>query len=300
MNHPYTSLGQMLEERVKQHPQQVALFFEGKEINYQEVNQNANRLANGLQSLGITKGDKVAIMLPNIPEFVYSFFAIQKLGAIAVPFNTMYKGGEVIHILKDSGTKAIIALTNFAPLINEIRPELPELEHVILTGERSLTFADPESTMFVQLVLDKATFPDLEDAYHKIGNILVEVFKNLDIENVWYKHCGSLRVGGKKIAGFIFQEIEDMFVVTIICFLGKFILDDFLKVIWVPPEIKDKVIEPLTSVAEETGKKPEPAEFKDIVIKAIATEFDVDIKEGKLERDELFGYQKQRSLAFKK
>ena len=132
------SIGRTLEEGAKKFRKKVALHFEGKEISYEQLNENVNKLANGLKSLGIEKGDRVAIMLPNIPEFVYSFYAIQKLGAIAVPFNTMYKGREVSHILNDSGAKAIIALTNFAPLINEIKPDIPSLEHIILTGERTL------------------------------------------------------------------------------------------------------------------------------------------------------------------
>ncbi|MCK4352946.1 AMP-binding protein [candidate division WOR-3 bacterium] len=294
------TLGEILEKRVKECPEKTALFFEGKKINYREVNQNVNRLANGLMNLGIGRGDKVAIMLPNIPEFVYSFFAIQKLSAVAVPFNTMYKGGEVLHILKDSNAKAVIALTNFAPLINEIKPELPSLQHIILTGERNLTFADPESNMFVQLVLSQETLPDLDSAYHKVGFLLTNVFKNFGIEDVWYKHRGSIRVRGKKIAGFLFQEIEDTIIVTIVCFLRSFIVDEFLKVIWVPPEIRDKVVEPLTSIEGETGGYPDRTEFKNAVVESIEKVFDVIIKEGKLERDELFGYQKQRSLAHKR
>ncbi|MBW2265008.1 MAG: AMP-binding protein, partial [Deltaproteobacteria bacterium] len=119
-------------------PDLVALYFEERAITYKDLNIKANRVANGLQGLGVKRGDRVAIMLPNIPEFVYSFVGILKLGAVSVPFNTLYKGGEIRHILKDSGAKVLIALTNFAPMINEIRSELPALEQVILTGERNL------------------------------------------------------------------------------------------------------------------------------------------------------------------
>ena len=83
-------------------------------------------------------------MLPNIPEFVYTFLACQKLGSVAVPFNTMYKGGEIFFILKDCGAKAIISLSSAVPLINEIKADLPNLEHIITIRERNLTFADPD------------------------------------------------------------------------------------------------------------------------------------------------------------
>ena len=61
-------------------PDGVALRFEGEAITYEELNRRANRVANGLQGMGVEKGDRVAIMLPNIPEFVYAFVATLKLG----------------------------------------------------------------------------------------------------------------------------------------------------------------------------------------------------------------------------
>ena len=258
-----------------------------------------NKLANGLKGLGITKGDRVAIMLPNIPEFVYSFYALQKLGAIAVPFNTMYKGREVLHILNDSGAKAIIALTNFAPLINEIKPDVPTLEHIILTGERTLVFVQPESTAALQMVHEKGVFKDVEEAYRKIGEIIVETLWAFGVKNAWYKHRGSVRVGGKKIATCIISEVENLEVVNVICFLGPLVTDDFFKVIWVPPEVKDKVLEPLTSVEEEAGKRPDNDEFKNTILSIFTQKLGIEIEEGSLKRDELFAYEKQRALARK-
>jgi acyl-CoA synthetase (AMP-forming)/AMP-acid ligase II len=126
-------------------PEAPALLLDREAVSFSELNVRANRVANGLQELGVKKGDRVAVMLPNIPEFVYAFAGTLKLGAVAVPFNTLYKGGEILHILKDSGAKVLFALTNFAPMINEIRPELPDLEQVILTGERNLLFAHPDN-----------------------------------------------------------------------------------------------------------------------------------------------------------
>jgi long-chain acyl-CoA synthetase len=292
-------LSNLLEQVSKKHPDAPALYFEGKTISYQQVEIMANRVANGLKSLGIGKGDKVAIMLPNIPEFIYSFFGIQRIAAVAVPFNIMYKGGEVIHILKDSGAKAIIALSNFAPLINEILPELPNLKHIILTGERNIIFADPETTVFIQLIVKQKTFPDVDTAYSKVGQTLVNILKNLGVERSWYKHRGSVRVDGKKIAGFIIQEVEDMLIISIIIFIGKFQIDVYLNVIWMPPEIKDKIIEPLTSIAEESGKIPVYEDIKDMIVRIFEEEFEVKIVQEPLARDELFGYEKIRSLIYK-
>jgi len=292
-------LGKILEDRAAKFGKKTALIFEGKEISFEKLNENVNRLANGLRNLGISRGDRVAIMLPNIPEFIYSFFALQKLGAVAVPFNTMYKGREIIHILNDCGAKAIIALTNFASLINEIRPDVPSLKHIILTGERTLVFVHPESTVAMHLVHEKELFSSVEEAYRRVGKVLVEVFKKFGIGDSWYKHRGSVRVKGKKIASFTISEVENLTIVNALCFLSKLQTDDFFKVIWVPPEIKDKVLEPLTSVEEETGIRPEKEQFKNAILKALEEELGIELEEGSLKRDELFAYEKQRALARK-
>lgn len=292
-------LGKILEDRAVRFRKKTALFFEGKEISFGQLNENVNRVANGLRKLGIVRGDRVAIMLPNIPEFVYSFFAVQKLGAVAVPFNTMYKGREIIHILNDCGAKAIIALTNFANLINEIKPDVPSLQHIILTGERTLLFVHPESTVAVSMVNSREFFPSIEETYRRVGKVLVEVFKGFGVNDAWYKHRGSVRVKGRKIANFTVSEIENLIIVNALCFLSKLETDDFFKVIWVPPEVKDKVLEPLTSVEEQTGQRPRKEEFKNVILKALKDELGVEFEEGPLKRDELFAYEKQKALARK-
>jgi long-chain acyl-CoA synthetase len=280
-------------------PDAVALRFEGEAITYEELNRRANRVANGLQGVGVGKGDRVAIMLPNIPEFVYAFVATLKLGAVAVPFNTLYKGGEILHILKDSGAKVVIALTNFAPMINEIRPELPALEQVVLTGERNLLFAHPERTAFVQLILQRALIKDVDGAYQKIGDILLTMMKDLGVREAWYKHRGSVRVRGDKIATFVISDVEGLVLINAVIFLGPMDTRDFLRVVWVPPEIRDKVVEPLTSVEQETGDRPPWDQVKEMAVVALEQGFQVEIKEGAMVRDELFAYEKLRSLAYK-
>jgi long-chain acyl-CoA synthetase len=280
-------------------PDAVALRFEGEAITYEELNRRANRVANGLQGMGVEKGDRVAIMLPNIPEFVYAFVATLKLGAVAVPFNTLYKGGEILHILKDSGAKVVIALTNFAPMINEIRPELPALEQVVLTGERNLLFAHPEGTAFLQLILQRALIKDVDGAYQKIGDILLTMMKDLGVREAWYKHRGSVRVRGDKIATFVISDVEGLVLINAVIFLGPMDTRDFLRVVWVPPEIRDKVVEPLTSVEQETGDRPPWDQVKEMAVVALEQGFQVEIKEGAMVRDELFAYQKLRSLAYK-
>ncbi|MFB3883975.1 MAG: AMP-binding protein [Thermodesulfobacteriota bacterium] len=290
------NLGRLLEERAKKFPKGIALLYEGRATDFEELNKTVNRLANGLKGLGIGKGDRVAIMLPNVPEFVTTFFACQKLGSVAVPFNTMYKGGEILHILKDCGAKAIVTLRNIVPLINEIKPDLPNLKYIITTGERDLTFADNESTLFVQGVLSKNIFRDLDDAYQRVGDVLTEGFRGFGLKDVWYKHRGSLRVEGKKLAGFSFFEAGDLYVLQMICFLTPFDPSDFLSVIGIPPEIKDKVLEPLISIEEALGRRPDEGGLRSNLLGVLGKGFGVTFKEGGLTRDEKLVYEKYKAV----
>ncbi len=293
-------LVQSIEKWAASRPDAVALHSDEEVTTYTELNARANRVANGLRDLGVRKGDRVAIMLPNIPEFVYAFVGTLKLGAVAVPFNTLYKGGEILHILKDSGAKVLFALTNFAPMINEIRPDLPDLEQVILTGERNLLFAHPESTAFMQFILPRDLIADVDGVYQRMGKLVVELLAGLGVKEAWYKHRGSIRVRGDKIATFVISEVEGIGLINAVVFLGPLETRDFLRVVWVPPEIRDKVVEPLTSVEEETGKRPLWADVKRTAVRVIEQSFEVEIREGSMLRDELFGYEKLRSLAYRR
>ncbi|MCU0723698.1 MAG: AMP-binding protein, partial [Planctomycetes bacterium] len=282
-------------------PGAPALVHEGREISYEELDRASNRAANGLARLGIGPGDRVAIMLPNVPEFAFVFFGVLKLGAVAVPFNTMYKGGEAAHILKDSGAKAVVALSGFAPLIHEVLPLAPDLKHVILTGERNVTFADPGSTAFVQFVLDARSEPDLDALYRKTGEALAGALRALGAASARYVHRGGLRAGsGRKIGGFVVLEAEGSYAVNAQLFAGRFDPDRFMEVLSVSPEVRDKVLEPLTSVEEEAGRRPSWDEVRRAATEALEKGFDAALAECRMGRDEAFGYEKLRSQALKR
>src|SRR5947209_1640264 len=79
-----------------------AIHFEGRGISYRELDDTSNRLANALIALGIKRGDRVAIYLPNIPQFALVYYGILKTGAIAVSINSIFKQQEVAFIVNDS------------------------------------------------------------------------------------------------------------------------------------------------------------------------------------------------------
>jgi len=290
-------LGATLEAIAERHRKREAIRFENRIYTYQELDEEASRVAGGLASIGVKKGDRVAIMLPNIPEFVFSLYGVQKLGAVAVPFNTMYKGREISFILRDSGAKAIVCLSNFAPLIQEIQSECPALERVVVTGQRSFVFVDPAGTVNAQMVFERSRFPDPSAAFHAIGGALVETFKALGVDDAWYSHIGAVRASGKKLATIILSEIENLYVANVVTWLSPMDTAPLFKVMYVPPEIKERALEPMTSVKQESGKDVGLEEFKDALVAQLSATLQVRFEPGKLTRDELIAYEKNRALA---
>ena len=290
-------LGKTLEAVAAARKKGEAIRMEGRVWSYQELDEQANRVAGGLASLGIGKGDRVAMMLPNIPEFVFTFFGIQKLGAVAVPFNTMYKGREISYILQDSGAKAIVCLTSFSNLINEIKTDCPALEHVIVTGQRTLVFLDPDASVNVQLVLESQLFASEEEAFHRVGEVLVETLQKLGVEDAWYKHQGVIRAQGRKLALILLREIEGLYIFNVMTFLSRLDTDPLFKVVYVPPEIKERAVEPMTSIEEQSGSTPSLDQFRDTLLQTLSERLGVSIETGGLTRDEVLAYEKNRALA---
>jgi len=126
---------------------QTCIFWQDEEVTYRQLNQRANRVANGLRALGVRKGDVVSVYLPNCPDYYYVWFGIVKLGAVFGPVNALFKGDEVRHVLSDSGAVALITSESLLDTINAIRDGCPALRHVVcLEGER------PGATAYTSLI----------------------------------------------------------------------------------------------------------------------------------------------------
>ncbi|MEA3442731.1 MAG: AMP-binding protein [Chloroflexota bacterium] len=127
------NIRQLIEQSVAASPKKTYLYFRDLEISYQEFNSNVNRVANGLLGLGAVKGDKVSLMLPNSPEFLYSWFALSKIGAVMVPINLAFKEREVTYILNHSGAKVFLCSGEQLPMITSVRRSCSSLKQVIST-----------------------------------------------------------------------------------------------------------------------------------------------------------------------
>jgi long-chain acyl-CoA synthetase len=115
------------------YPEKIAIHFLGKDVTYRELYESSLKFANYLRSLGIQKGDRVAIMLPNCPQNVIGYYGILYAGAIVVQTNPLYTEREIAYQMKDSGAKAILSLDILYPRISKVIKET-ELENIIITG----------------------------------------------------------------------------------------------------------------------------------------------------------------------
>ena len=125
------NLVQMLEVVSSRCPQNIALVFGAKQISYQELIDCSEKLAASLDRLGVRAFDKVAVWLPNCPAFVYAFFAILRLRAIAVPINTMFKREEARFVIEDCAASVLICSIDKAADAENIFSRLDTLKYVI-------------------------------------------------------------------------------------------------------------------------------------------------------------------------
>ena len=135
------TLSTVLRDTTKKFPKRPAILDpSGRSLTYAELDREASRLARGLLDLGVGKGDKVGLWMPNNPEWVIAYFAIARIGAVVVPMNTRYKTHEVEYILGNSEATTLFAVDSFVgidylSMIDEIRPKLPNLKHVVIVGK---------------------------------------------------------------------------------------------------------------------------------------------------------------------
>jgi len=128
----YNSLAHMFDECAERHSHLPAFANMGASLSFSELNIESYNFAAYLQSeLGLDKGDRVAIMLPNILQFPVALYGVLRSGCVAVDVNPLYTSRELGHYLKDSGAKVIVILENFADVLAEVIHET-DVEHVIL------------------------------------------------------------------------------------------------------------------------------------------------------------------------
>ncbi len=129
----------LLTDSAKLHPANLCIHYQGRNFTYSQVDELSSRFASALLSLGLKKGDRVAIFMPNIPQLIFAFYGVLKAGGIVVMCNPIYKERELEHQVKDSGAKIVVATKTVAKgldlykSLEGCRPRL-SVDHVITTG----------------------------------------------------------------------------------------------------------------------------------------------------------------------
>ena len=129
---PHQPLQRFLTSAAQRFPFRPAIVFQGHMIQYWYLDREANRFANALVSLGVNRGDRVVLLLPNIPQAIVAFYGTLRAGATAVFANPVSEEAELIRLVNDSRATTLVTLTQFEPLARAVRRETP-LRRVILT-----------------------------------------------------------------------------------------------------------------------------------------------------------------------
>lgn len=149
------TLAESLRSRAAKHPEKLALIFADRRWSYAEFEREVDRVASGFLRLGVKKADRIALVLPNCPEFLFTVFALTKIGAVFVPLNPQYTAEEAEYVLNHSEASIALTSPNLFPLIASIRNRLSALKQVIVTG--TVEFAGAQSwNSFLAGVSDSA------------------------------------------------------------------------------------------------------------------------------------------------
>jgi len=146
------NLALMLEEATKNFANRPVMILESQRINYEQLNCRVNSIAHFLGQNGIGKGDKVAMMLPNIPEFVYCYFATIKLGAVAVHLNPSSTSHELMYLLENSDAKILVT--------SEVnRKKYEEIQAKLASCKKIITVDSPDQNAPFNKAISAGSFP---------------------------------------------------------------------------------------------------------------------------------------------
>jgi long-chain acyl-CoA synthetase len=132
IQYPDIPLDRLLDHAVRDFPENKAVIFQGRKITYRQLEEEVAHVASGLAQKGMKKGQRMAIMLPNCPQYIAAYYAILKIGGIVVNVSPMYVERELEFQLKDAGVEIILALRDLYPRLEAVREKV-SLKTIILT-----------------------------------------------------------------------------------------------------------------------------------------------------------------------
>jgi long-chain acyl-CoA synthetase len=156
IDYPRITSFELLEQTAKKYPERVCTIFKGATITYKEMDELTDRLAAGLYKLGVRKGDRVGVFIPNTPQFVIAYFAILKIGGVVVATNPLYTQREIIHQVNDAGAEIMILMTNNYDKVKEIQDQT-KLRQLVVTNLKE-ALPQPLKLLFTLLKEKKSGF----------------------------------------------------------------------------------------------------------------------------------------------
>src|SRR5512140_2946842 len=122
LEYPKQPLYCFLQESARKYPDRACTIFKGAAISFKEMDAITDHLAAALVEMGVKKGDRVGIFMPNTPQFVMAYFAILKAGGVVVATNPLYTPPEIAHQASDAGVEIMFVMTNFYKTIKAAQP----------------------------------------------------------------------------------------------------------------------------------------------------------------------------------
>jgi long-chain acyl-CoA synthetase len=174
------SLPDLLALASREHPNKPAVSFLERKFTYAQLNSLTNSFAAGLAALGLKKGDKAAIFLPNIPQFIIAFYGILKAGGVVNAINCLYKAREVEYQVSDSDAQTIVVLDSLWPVVKEIWQKT-QLRNVIIVNLDSLSSEVSKNPLITVEGLTVYSFEQLlvENKYQKSPQVYLDPAQDL-------------------------------------------------------------------------------------------------------------------------
>ena len=162
-------VGNMLEEAARKYKDRTYFIFEGRSYSYSEVNETASLVAANFAGMGVRKGDHVAILMDNCPEFIFTWFGLARIGAIEAPFNPFHKGNILEYLINYSDAKILVISSSFIEEIAAIEGSLKTVKKVIISGtSQPGPFKSIEAMSFSSLLDGKSAPPRVDVTYKDI------------------------------------------------------------------------------------------------------------------------------------
>ncbi len=150
---------QSLRRAVKLYPNNLAGLDGDQAYTWREFEERNQRIANGLTRLGVSKGQQVAILMLNRFQYLELYYAIMRLGAVAVPLNTRYAPAEIVYVVNDSECSVLVCDANCTPMVEKVRGELPGVRHFVRLGKNE---TPPGFISYDELLDSPAQIPEIE------------------------------------------------------------------------------------------------------------------------------------------